>query len=190
MLSPIQKTIVNEVDIGALEAFVEEVKASPEQATLDFGVITRWTGQMRSESVAQPIRMGNGQVIDRNFTIQADEPEEIFGSNEAANPQELLLAALNACMTVGYVEGASLRGITLSKLEIETHGELDLRGLLQLSDMVPPGYPSIRYVVRIAGDGTPEQFAEIHAEVQKASPNYDNLARAIRMEAVLEVEGA
>jgi hypothetical protein len=42
-------------------------------------------------------------------------------------------------------------------------------------------------VVRIAGDATPEQFAEIHAEVQATSPNYDNLARAIRMEAKLEV---
>ncbi len=33
-----------------------------------------------------------------------------------------------------------------------------------------------------------EQFAEIHAEVQATSPNYDNLARAIRMDATLEVE--
>jgi hypothetical protein len=44
--------------------------------------------------------------------------------------------------------------------------------------------------VRIAGDGTPEQFDEIHAEVQATSPNYDNLARAIRMEAKLEIEKA
>lgn len=188
MLSPIQKTIVNDIDVGALEEFVDDIKANPAHAIIDFGVTTRWTGQMRSESRTQPIRMGNGETIDRDFVIKADEPEEILGSNEAANPQELLLAALNACMTVGYVEGAAVRGITLTRLEIETKGRLDLHGLLQLSEAVPPGYPAIEYVVRIAGDGTAEQFAEIHAEVQKVSPNYDNLARAIRMEATLEVE--
>ena len=50
----------------------------------------------------------------------ADEPEEILGSNEAPNPQELLMAALNARMTVGYVAGAAKRGISLTRLEIET----------------------------------------------------------------------
>ena len=79
-------------------------------------------------------------------------------------------------------------GFTLDKLEIETKGTLDLRGFFALSDTVPPGYPAIDYVVRIAGDGTPEQFAEIHAEVQETSPNYDNLARAIRMNATIQVE--
>lgn len=187
MLSPIQKTIVNDIDVGALEEFVDDIKANPAHAIIDFGVTTRWTGQMRSESRTQPIRMGNGETIDRDFVIKADEPEEILGSNEAANPQELLLAALNACMTVGYVAGASKRGLTLSKLEIETKGTLDLRGFFALSDTVPPGYPNLEYVVRIAGDATPEQFEEIHAEVQATSPNFDNIARAIRIDAKLEV---
>jgi uncharacterized OsmC-like protein len=97
------------------------------------------------------------------------------------------MAALNACMTVGYVAGAAKRGISLDRLEIETRGTLDLRGFFALSDTVPPGYPNIEYVVRIAGDGTPEQFAEIHAEVQATSPNFDNIARAIRIDAKLEI---
>ena len=129
----------------------------------------------------------NGDKVERNHVILADEPEEILGSNEAPNPQELLMAALNACMTVGYVAGAAKRGIRLDRLEIETKGTLDLRGFFALSDAVPPGYPGIEYVVRIAGEGTPEQFAEIHAEVQATSPNFDNLARAIRIDAKLEV---
>jgi uncharacterized OsmC-like protein len=186
-LSPIQKAIVNDVDVDALNAIVEEAEAKPREATLGFEVVTRWTGQLRSESSFGPIRMGNGERIERTHRVLADEPEEILGSNEAPNPQELLLSALNACMTVGYVVGAAARGIRLTKLEIETRGELDLRGFFQLSDSVPPGYAGLDYVVRIAGDGTPEQFAEIHREVQATSPNFDNLARAIRMEGRLEI---
>ena len=167
---------------------VEAAETSPEEATLGFPVVTRWDGQFRSETRVAAIRAGNGDTIARDHVIKSDEPEELLGSNEAPNPQELLMAALNACMTVGYVAGASKRGITLTRLEIETGGTLDLRGFFGLADTVPPGYPSLQYVVRIAGDGSPEQFAEIHAEVQATSPNYDNLARAIRMDARLEVE--
>ena len=185
MLSPVQKTIVNDIDLGKLTDLVEEAAVNP---ALEFEVTTRWDGQFRSLSQVGPIHFGNGDTLIRDFVIRADEPEEILGSNEAPNPQELLMAALNACMTVGYVAGAAKRGIALSKLEIETRGTLDLRGFFALNDTVPPGYPKLEYVVRIAGDGTPEQFAEIHAEVQATSPNYDNLARAIRMDARLEVE--
>lgn len=184
MLSPVQKTIVNDVDLGKLQELVAEAEVHP---SLGFEVTTRWDGQFRSESRVGPIRAGNGDLIVRDHVIRSDEPEEILGSNEAPNPQELLMAALNACMTVGYVAGAAKRGIALSKLEIETKGTLDLRGFFQLADTVPPGYPKLEYVVRIAGDGTPEQFEEIHAEVQATSPNYDNLARAIRMDARLEI---
>lgn len=184
MLSPVQKTIVNDIDLGALQELVTEAEVHP---SLGFEVTTRWDGQFRSETRVGPIRAGNGDLIVRDHVIKADEPEEILGSNEAPNPQELLMAALNACMTVGYVAGASKRGITLSKLEIETKGTLDLRGFFQLADTVPPGYPTLQYVVRIAGDGTADQFEEIHAEVQATSPNYDNLARAIRMDARLEI---
>ena len=46
---------------------------------------------------------------------------------------------------------------------------------------VPPGYEAIDYDVRIKGDGTPEQFEEIHQTVMKTSPNYFNISRPIRM---------
>ena len=184
MLSPIQKNIVNDIDLDKLTELVEEAKVNP---GLGFEVTTTWTGQFRSESRAGPITLGNGDKVQRNHVMLADEPEEILGTNEGPNPQELLMAALNGCMTVGYVAGAAKRGIRLDRLEIETKGTLDLRGFFALSDTVPPGYPNLEYIVRIAGDGTPEQFEEIHAEVQATSPNFDNIARAIRIDAKLEV---
>ena len=97
------------------------------------------------------------------------------------------MAAFNACITVGYVAGASLKGITLESLEIKTRGELDLRGFLGLSDAVPPGYENVDYVVTIKGDGSPEDFEEIHQTVMKTSPNYFNMSRPIKMNGSLRV---
>ena len=95
-----------------------------------------------------------GERVTRTHKIVADEPFELLGGDSAPNPQELLMAAFNACITVGYVAGASLQGITLESLEIRTRGELDLRGFLGLSDSVPPGYEEIDYEVKIKGNGT------------------------------------
>ena len=61
-----------------------------------------------------------GQEIPRRFTTDVDEPLELLGTDTAPNPQEMLMAVLNACVMVGYVAGAAVNGITLSKLEIET----------------------------------------------------------------------
>lgn len=186
MTDTITRNIVNDLDVDALTAMVADITADPTRAPARFGVTTRWTGQTRSESVVHNISLG-GEKIERQFRIYADEPEQLLGGNSAPNPQELLLSALNACMTVGYVAGAAVRGITLDRLEIETTGELDLRGFLDISDSVAPGYPVIEYVVRISGDGSPEQFEEIHRDVMATSPNYDNVARAIRMKGRLEL---
>ena len=98
------------------------------------------------------------------------------------------MTALNACIMVGYVAGASVKGIALEKVEIETAGELDLRGFLGIDAGVRPGYEAIRYTVRLKGNGTPEQFREIHETVMKTSPNYFNVSRPVRIDATLEVE--
>jgi uncharacterized OsmC-like protein len=129
-----------------------------------------------------------GQEVKRQFKISIDEPLELLGENTAPNPQELLMTALNACITVGYVAGAAVKGITLEKVEIETSGELDLRGFLGIDPNVKPGYESLRYVVRIKGNGTVEQFQEIHENVIKTSPNYFNVSQPVRLDGELRVE--
>ena len=97
------------------------------------------------------------------------------------------MAAFNACIMVGYVAGAALKGIELDHLEIETRGELDLRGFLGLSEDVVPGYEKIDYDVRIAGNGSKADFEDIHAAVMATSPNYFNLSRPIALNATLSV---
>jgi uncharacterized OsmC-like protein len=177
---------VNGLDLAALGEVVEAIGADPKQALVGFDVTTRWTGQTRSETTVEGFTMA-GERVTRTHKIVSDEPCELLGNDSAPNPQELLMAAFNACITVGYVAGASLKGITLDSLEIKTRGELDLRGFLGLSDEVIPGYESIAYEVKIKGDGTPQQYEEIHQTVLKTSPNYFNISRPIRVDATLTV---
>jgi uncharacterized OsmC-like protein len=171
---------INGLDLDALHATVEEIGRDPARAAVQFRVTTRWAGQTRSETVVETCQIG-GQDVPRNFTIAADEPEELLGTNTAPNPQELLMSAVNACMTVGYVAQASVRGITLDSCTIEMRGALDLRGFLGLDESVPAGYSRIDYEVRLEGDGTLDQYREIHEAVRATSPNYFNMANPIEM---------
>lgn len=91
------------------------------------------------------------------------------------------MAAMNACVTVGYVASCAVHGIELESIEIETSGELDLRGFLGLDSSVKPGYDEIEYIVRIKGNGTPEQLRQVHATVMATSPNFFNITHPIRV---------
>ena len=165
---------------------IDNIEKDPSKAQASFEVTTRWAGQTRSESVVEAFTLG-GDRIERQHRILADEPCELLGTDSAPNPQELLMAAFNACIMVGYVANAALRGIRLDSVEIRTRGTLDLRGFLGLSEQVPPGYESIDYDVFIKGDASSADFLEIHQAVMKTSPNYFNMSRPIRMNGTIHV---
>ena len=182
-----QDNRVNGLDVDALKATIRKIAQDPTKGIVEFRVKSAWKGQTRSEATVESYSIG-GQVLKRPFKIAVDEPFELLGENTAPNPQEMLMTALNACVMVGYVAGAAAKGITLEKLELETRGELDLRGFLGIDANVRPGYESIQYTVRIKGDGTPEQFRQIHETVKKISPNYFAVTHAVAMKSRLVVE--
>ena len=180
MLDATTRSTVNGIDLDALDNMVERVRADPRRGCAEFRVMTEWKGQTRSESKVESFTCA-GDPISRSFTIVCDEPRELLGQDSAPNPQELLLSALNACMIVGYVAQAAIRGIKLDDCRIETRGELDLRGFLGLDETISPGHRRINYTVYIEGNGTREQFEEIHQAVMATSPNYFNIAQPVQM---------
>ena len=179
--------IVNGINVADLFTLIQGVKGAPATGMTNWRVTTTWQGQTHSRSQIEGFRIG-GQKVPRRFSIDIDEPCELGGGNAFANPQEHLLAALNACMTVGYVAQCAVRGITIEKLEIETEGDIDLRGFLGIDPAVPPGYENLRYVVRIKGSGSKEEFAEIHQAVMATSPNFYNVSQRIALQPTLVVK--
>ncbi len=181
----------NGIDVTALQQFAEGVAEAKDAATRSarFNVKTKWEYQTRSVATVSQYSLA-GVEYPRHFEIAADEPIELLGQDSAPNPQELLMAALNACMTVGYVANAAAMGITVHSLEIETEGELDLRGFLGLDESVNPGYDQVSYVVRLQTDAPSEKVEELHKIVTKTSPNLANFSKAIRMVPKLEIQAS
>ena len=184
---PREPNVVNGINVDDLFALIDGVKREPAKGKTNWHVTTTWQGQARSRAEVESFEIG-GEKVPRRFLIDIDEPRELGGSNSFANPQEHLIAALNACMTVGYVAQCAVRGITLESLAIETGGEIDLRGFLGIDPAVPQGYENLSYTVRIKGNGTREQFAEVHKAVMATSPNFYNLSRPMVLKPALVVE--
>ena len=180
MPDPAARAPINGLDMQRLEETIAAVRADPAAGQVAIRVKTDWQGQTRSSSTIESCSLA-GDVVPRSFTILADEPEALLGSDTAPNPQELLMSAVNACMAVGYVAQASMRGIRLDCCRIESEGELDMRGFLGIDESVPAGCRRISYTVLLEGDGTREQFEEIHQAVMATSPNYFNLGQPIQM---------
>jgi uncharacterized OsmC-like protein len=183
----VAQNVVNGINVDDLFALIEGVRKDPAKGKTQWRVATTWQGQTRSRAEVEGFGIG-GEEVARRFVIDIDEPRELGGSNRFANPQEHLIAALNACIMVGYVAQCAVRGITLENLAIETEGEIDLRGFLGIDPAVTRGYDNLRYKVRIRGNGTKEQFAEIHEAVMATSPNFYNLSRPVALKPTLVVE--
>ena len=182
-----QKDVVNGIDIAALKRTAAEIASDPAQGKTNWRVSTWWKGGTRSDTRVTSCAVGKA-VVKKDFTISIDEPVELCGTNQFPNPQEYLLAALNACMMVGYTAAFALEGITLRELRIESGGDIDLRGFLGLDPAVKPGYDRIQYTVYVKSDGTPAQLERIHDTVCRTSPNRFNLSQPIRLDARLVAE--
>jgi len=170
--------LLNGIDVEALQGAIEAVKADPAAGATFWKVRSEWVGGARADHVTEGTRIG-GETPDRRFKLSTDEPLELCGTNEHANPQEYLMAGLNACMMVGYAAVAALMGIELKSLEVELEGDIDLRGFLGIDPSVARGYENLRQTVRISADASREQLEQLHATVQDTSPNFYNITRAI-----------
>ncbi len=179
--------VVNGIDTDGVKALIGHVAEDPANAVTHWHVTSSWKGGTRSDTKVSGYGFGK-EHVKKDFTIHIDEPTELGGTNQFSNPQEYLLAAMNACITVGYVVGCSMEGIELEELRIETEGDIDLRGFLGIDPNVKPGYDEISYTVHIKGNGTPEQFHKVHETVCATSPNRFNVANAIKLNSKLVVE--
>jgi uncharacterized OsmC-like protein len=179
--------IVNGINVDAVQDLAQQVSNDPANGQTHWQVTSAWQGQAHSRSKISGYSLA-GEEISRDFTIDIDEPNELGGSNQYANPQEYLIAALNACMIVGYTALCALNDIRIDKLEITTQGDIDLRGFLGLDPDVSPGYDNLDYTVTIRGDASEEKFQEIHQMVMATSPNFHNLSKAIPLQPTFVVE--
>src|SRR6187431_1255277 len=170
----------NGVDTDRLFATLDAVKGTPEIAKFQFRASNRWISGTHNQSTIHGF-YGAGQELTHRqaATFDADHPEVLVGEDHAPTPVEFLLHALAACLTAGIANIAAARGVTLTEVESRVEGDIDLRGILGLSNEVRNGYERIRISFDIAGDASAEKLRAIVEQGVARSAVFDVLTNGV-----------
>jgi uncharacterized OsmC-like protein len=166
----------NGVDVGALFATLDAVKANPGIAEFQFRARNTWLGGTHSRTEISGFHGAMQDLEHRQVTVvDSDHPEVLVGTDEAPAPVEYLLHAIAACLTAGIGNIASARGVTLTSVSSTVEGDIDLLGILGLSGDVRNGYRQIRVVLSVEGDADDATLREIVEQSRRRSAVYDAL---------------
>jgi uncharacterized OsmC-like protein len=173
----------NGVDIATIFATMDVVAQQPELAQFQFRTHNRWVSGTHSRSSSQGFH-GAGQEHEhvRSFVFDADHPAVVAGKDEGPTPVEYLLYALASCITAGVANVAAARGVTLTRVESTVTGDIDMRGILGLSDEVRNGYQQVRMEITVDGDADGDTLRSIVAQSRARSAVFDVLTSGVPVE--------
>jgi uncharacterized OsmC-like protein len=168
------------VDTPNLLATINVVKGTPALAKFRFRASSRWINGTYSESRVESFSGAGGEHTHQSeFRYGADHPAVLVGQDRGPTPIEFLLHGLASCITAGIGNIAAVRGVTLTSVESQVEGDIDLQGILGLSNTVRNGYERIRINFTIAGDAPPEKLREIVEQSRARSAVYDVLTNGV-----------
>jgi uncharacterized OsmC-like protein len=168
------------VDTPKLFATINVVGAQPELAKFQFRAKSRWVKGTHSQSTMSGF-FGAGAELNHEsqFTADSDHPGVLCGEDKGPTPVEYVLHALASCLTAGIANIAAARGVTLYAAESTVEGDIDMQGILGLSDKVRNGFESIRISFWIEGDAPEAKLREIAEQSRARSAVFDIITNGV-----------
>ena len=165
---------LNGVDTPTLFATIDAVAGQRELAQFRFRATNTWqSGTHSRNSITTFYGAGGEQEHVREFTIDSDHPAVLVGGDHGAVPVELMLVGLASCLTAGIGNIAAARGVKLTSVQSVVEGDIDLQGVLGLSDEVRNGYQNIRIDFEVEGDAPEEKLRQIVEQSRNRSAVFD-----------------
>jgi uncharacterized OsmC-like protein len=181
---------LNGVDTPTLFATLDAVKANPKLAKFQFRAANQWINGTHNRSTIRGF-YGAGQEDDtrtEDFAYDADHPAVLVGAGNGPTPVEFLLHAIAACLTAGIANVAAARGVVLREVSSRVEGDIDLLGILGLSDQVRNGFEGIRVTFHISGDAPDEVLRGLIEQSRARSAVYDVLTTGVPVSVEVETD--
>ncbi len=177
------KQTTNGVDVGQIMDVIGAIEADPGYAKFQWRATNQWIGGSLSRSRIKDFFAGNAEDTTREeaFTLDADEPSIAAGKNSAPNSMEYVLHALATCLTGTLVNHAAVQGIRIEAVESSYTGDMDVRGMLGLSDDVRKGFSKVTVDMRVKSEASAEDLTELALH----SPVYDIVSKSLPVEFTL-----
>ncbi|MEM9038142.1 MAG: OsmC family protein [Actinomycetota bacterium] len=162
----------NGVPVAKLFGTIEKVAANPELGDFRFTARNRWVeGTASRSTIHEWYGAGADQVHVQEFAYNADHPT--LGHGYGPTPHEFLLHALATCITAGVATTAAARKIELESIESTVRGEMDVRGILGISDEVRNGFAKVTMDIEVKGDADADTLRSLVSASTRRSAVYD-----------------
>ena len=169
----------NGVDTATLFATLDAVKGDNDIAAFQFRATNTWISGTHNQSTIHGFYGAKQEMThQRSFTFDADHPAVLVGSDNAPTPVEYVLHALAACLTAGLANIAAARGVNLTEVSSTVEGDIDLLGILGLSDDVRNGFQQIKVSFKLRGDD-PDKLRKVVEQSRRRSAVYDIVTNGV-----------
>ncbi|MBC8104492.1 MAG: OsmC family protein [Cytophagales bacterium] len=165
------------IDCLGLTKLAEKGKANPASGKVTLRATTITEGQFRNLTFVRDLA-----------PVVIDEPPHLLGQNTAPNPSEAVLAALGACLCVGFMANATDKGIALSQIKVELEGDIDVSAVWGLGDTPDDkkgGFTAIRVKAHLDGEAPREILDEIVQHAIRWSPVAATLRNNVQVSALV-----
>jgi uncharacterized OsmC-like protein len=175
---------LNGVDTATLFATIDAVKETNQIGQFQFRATNSWVSGTHSRSRITGF-YGAMQEMEHTHPTEvvSDHPAVLVGQDNGPTPIEYLLHGIAACLTSGIANIASARGVELAKVSSTVEGDINLLGILGLSDgSVRNGYEQIKVTIHLEGDADDETLRGLVEQSRKRSAVYDALTNPTPVE--------
>jgi uncharacterized OsmC-like protein len=178
-MSITENAVRNGVDTARLFATLDAVKGDTDIAKFCFRATNTWVSGTHNRSTIHGFHGAKQEMTHREpFTFDADHPPVLVGSDHGPTPAEYLLHALAACLTAGIANVAAARGVRLTEVSSTVEGDIDLLGILGLSDQVRNGYQQITVSFTVRGDD-PDKLRAVVEQSRRRSAVFDIVTNGV-----------
>jgi uncharacterized OsmC-like protein len=169
----------NGVDTATLFATIDAVKGDNDIAKFQFRATNTWVSGTHNQSTIHGFYGAKQEMTHHQpFVFDADHPPVLVGADNGPTPVEYVLHALAACLTSGLANIAAARGVNLTEVSSTVEGDIDLLGILGLSDQVRNGYQQINVSFKLRGDD-PDKLRQVVEQSRKRSAVYDVVTNGV-----------
>lgn len=176
----------NGIDTPRVFATLDAIRQQPPAASFEFRATTRWLkGTHTRTTIDGFFGAGAEQVHVQPTQIDADHPAVLVGEDHGPTPVELVLNALGACLVAGVASIAAARRVDLYEVTAKIEGQIDLQGVLGLSNAVRNGFQKIRVSFAIRGDAPAGKLQQIIEQSRNRSAVFDIITNEVPVEIVV-----
>ena len=175
---------VNGVAVGRIMSTIESIEDDVENAKFQFRLNNHWVeGGLNRSRIKEFFAVGReDDTRTEAFVVDADQPYANAGEDSAPNPMEWVLHSLASCLTTTMVYHAAVQGVEIDSVESWLEGDLDVRGILGLSDDVRKAYNKVRVRMQVKSAASVEELKALALY----SPVYDLVSKSLPTEFIVE----